>query len=178
MLSDIKCESRIDYFDLMDLDDGVDEYDEDGKKIKKHKKQLKSENARRQVVIHPVLIDLGFLDYVAELRARKGVRVFPHLTAYRGKLTHNWSKWWARFTDDYVTADPLKVFHSFRHKFIDRMRRLKVEPFVLKALVGHASSDTTDGYGDVCDLSTRRDAIYVLDYPGLDLSHLKRKGVM
>ena len=162
LCADIRQDDGIDYFDFIDLSDDVAA---DG-----HVKRLKTENARRNVPVHPELVALGFMRYVAAMRAKGAKRLFPDLKSYRGRLTHNWSKWWARHTDIHVTKNPSKVFHSFRHKFIDRWKNQMLDRTVLKAVVGHSSGDVTDKYGESVALSTRYGEICRLTYPGLDMA--------
>jgi integrase len=171
LCSDIQMEEGIHFFDLMDLsDEDEDEYNKDERH---HVKKLKTSDARRRVPIHPQLVELGFLDYVAVMCSQGRRSLFPNLKEYRGRMTHNWSKWWARHTDLFVTTSPSKVFHSLRHKFIDRMRNQMLNRDVLKAIVGHSNGDTTDHYGESISLESRYEELVKLTYPGLDLSHVK-----
>ena len=39
------------------------------------------------------------------------------------------------------------MFHSFRHGFVDALRELDAPEYVIRRLVGHASSSVTDSYG-------------------------------
>ena len=60
LCTDVRIEEGIDYFNLLDLPN-EDEHDEDGGHVKK----LKTLDAGRRVPIHPELVAMGFLDYVA-----------------------------------------------------------------------------------------------------------------
>lgn len=72
-----------------------------------------------------------------------------------------------------MTDDPTKVFHSFRHSFIRRLRNLNASKEHIKALIGHAPADTTDGYGEGYELQTHNETLQKLVYPGLDFSRIK-----
>jgi hypothetical protein len=93
------------------------------------------------------------LDYVARHRAAGAKRLFPKLTDYRGRCTKNLSRWWGRCQDKYVSDAPEKVFHSFRHTFIDAMCAGIPKEFQI-ALVGHAAADGGNGRAQD-DTSTR-----------------------
>ena len=130
--------------------------------------------------IHRVLIEAGFLDFVARRRAAGDKRLFPELKSYRGRWTKNWSRWWGRYQDSYVSDAPEKVFHSFRHTFIDAMRA-GVPLEIQIALVGHAAAegakgraknDTIDRYGRGYPIAVLNEQLQKVAYPGLDLSHL------
>ncbi len=171
IVDDIVADWDIIYFNFTDIPDDDDEdggEDSDGKKVK-------TPNARRTVPVHPILVACGFLKYVEEMRKSGATRLFPELDAYKGVLTHNWSKWWGRYADKFVTKNPLKVFHSLRHVFTGRLRNLHVDDKSIKALVGHARSDVTDGYGNGLGLKELNEIITKLDYPGLDLTHLYKE---
>jgi len=161
LVADIKVEEGITYFDFIEFDD---EADTEG--IEGEDKHIKTEAGRRKVPVHPVLIELGFLRYVAQMKARGFKYLFPGLKAYRGRRTQNWSKWWSRYADEYVTKSPHKVFHSLRHAFLDRMRNVFGNDETARPLAGHAKHM----YGQTISLTKRDEIIRSLKYPGLDLS--------
>ena len=165
LVDDIRIESGINFFDFIEFDDEAETAGLVGEE-----KDLKTAAARRRVPIHLILIELGFLRYVARMRAEKSRYVFPMLREYRGRRTHDWSKWWGRYTDQFVTKSARKVFHSFRHTFIDRMRNIFGNDDVAKPLVGH----TKHTYGRVISLKTRHKIICGLDYPGVDFSTVRQ----
>ncbi|GAB7448224.1 DUF6538 domain-containing protein [Enterobacter kobei] len=110
-------------------------------------KSLKTLNALRQVPIHPRLIELGFLEYVKALKADGQERVFPELTfnkikGYRGYA----SKW---FNELYfgkkleLDRNGKKVFHSFRHNYVNNLDRLELSERMIAQLVGHVRGNTT-----------------------------------
>ena len=160
-ISDIRREDGIPYFYFLDLDDG-----ETTSVSEQAKKQLKTAAARRVVPIHPFLIKICFLGYVDWLRARGESQLFPELKLYRGRCTKEWSKWWGRYTDEYITKSPHKVFHSFRHGFLDRLRNMTRSEFAGVGLAGHADPM----YGNTLSLQTRNSILRKLRFPGVDLS--------
>ena len=69
-----------------------------------------------------------------------------------------------------------KVFHSFRHSFIDALRLAGVPGEINFALVGHTDPSVNDKYG-AKDKAIRfrhglAEAVASVAYVGLDLSHL------
>ena len=185
LVEDVKIEGGIPYFYITVIDD-----EENDGRTASHKraknprasleKTLKTLASKRRVPIHRVLIEAGFLDFVARRRAAGDKRLFPKLKSYRDRWTKNFSRWWARYQDKYVSDAPEKVFHSFRHTFIDAMRAgIPLEYQI--ALVGHAAAegakgraknDTIDRYGRGYPLAVLNEQLQKVTYPGLDLSHL------
>ncbi len=93
---------------------------------------------RRPVPVHPDLLRLGFLQF-AEMQRRAGqTRLFPELRAdNKGKLTGNWSKWFARYLRQTVGIhDRRKTFDSFRHTFLTICREAGMAPETIDALTG------------------------------------------
>ena len=184
LVEDVKVENGIPYFYITVIDDENGERVGSRKQAKNPRasveKILKTLASRRRVPIHRVLIEAGVLDFVARRRAAGDKRLFPELKSYRGRWTKNWSRWWARYQDKYVSDAPEKVFHSFRHTFIDAMRAGVPKEFQI-ALVGHAAAegtkdraknDTIDRYGRGYPVAVLNDQLQKVAYPGLDLSHL------
>ena len=136
---------------------------------------VKTANARRRVPVHPELMRIGLLAYVEDIRKRKLPFLFPDLVVdVKGVRSGNWSKWFGRFKKGIVGLDDSrKVFHSFRHSFVDACRDCGVLPEVRDALVGHANSSTAALYGEGSyPIGPLFDAIGKIRYPGLDLSHV------
>jgi integrase len=128
--------------------------------------------SRRKVPIHPHLIRLGLLDYMQGV-PQDGL-LFPELKpGPHGKLTGALSKWWARFNDAHGVTDPLKVFHSFRHTFVDACRRVGISEEQHNALTGHSNGSVSRRYGSGVALKTLAECMEKVSYPGLDLSHLQ-----
>lgn len=77
-------------------------------------KRVKSDAGKRIIPIHPILIEIGFLDYLEDMK-KFGGQVFPTVRpdpyGYYGKEP---SRRFAKYCDDVGINDPAKVFHSFR----------------------------------------------------------------
>ena len=86
------------------------------------------------------------------------------------------SKWFGRYIGMYGITDSRKVFHSFRHTFVDALRFAGVADEINIALLGHTDPSVHDKYG-AKDKAIRfrhrlAEAVASVAYAGLDLSHL------
>ena len=158
LVDDVRSKGGIFFFDFITIDDKAETAG-----TRPEKKDLKTPALRRQIPIRPFLIEIGFLRYVAKVKAAGSKRLFPDLEAYEGKITKNWSRWWGRYARKHVTKSRRKVFHSFRHAFADRVRKAtKGNEDIVKATLGHKKHM----YGEAIDLETRYEIICKLDFSG------------
>jgi integrase len=145
-------------------------------------KRLKNRQSVRVVPVHPELKRLGFLDFVAEQARTRGndAWLFPQI-APGTSGAKDWSKWFTRYLHANGIKDTAKVFHSFRHGFVDALRAANVSDELNTALVGHRDGKR-DGrvhamYG--AKKIARRfgrllyEAVERVTYPELDLAHLR-----
>jgi integrase len=98
---------------------------------------------QRRVPIHVDLVRLGMLQFV-EMRRRAGASaLFDELRAdNKGKLTGNWSKWFARHLRSSAgITDLRKSFDSFRPSFLEACALAGVSAGVQRALLGRGGSD-------------------------------------
>jgi hypothetical protein len=114
---------------------------------------LKSAAAKRRVPVHPVIVRLGFLDYVTHVRrTTDSARLFPDL---RLGADQRWgsaySKKFGRLLNRLELRDPRLVFHSFRHSFVTAMLSATGGDFdLVERLVGHSlagKGETRGRYG-------------------------------
>jgi integrase len=155
-----------------------------------HKPELDQRTKKeksRTCPIHPALIDLGFLDYVA---AQTHERLWPNLKLRNEKWQHEFSKWYCHtFSKKFCDPAVRKLdFHGLRHTFINWFKQNGALNFdtakLLKSLVGHldnfdsavlgavADDMTFDRYGKDYAIKKQYELICQLDY-GVDLSGLK-----
>lgn len=121
-------------------------------------KSIKTRSSQREVPIHPDLVELGFLEYVADRRTKGGGQLFPDIKPDSvGRLTGNFSKWWTRYSRD-LGIDRRRVFHSWRHAFKERCRAAGISEEVHDALTGHSGGGVGRSYGSV-PLATKAEAI-------------------
>jgi integrase len=144
---------------------------------KRSGKRLKTEQSERFVPLHPQLIAAGLLEYVNKQMSERGANawLFPKVAPdTNGKAA--FSKWFGRYIGAHGITDGTKVFHSFRHSFIDALRLAGVPGEINFALVGHTDPSVNDKYG-ARDKAIRfrhrlAEAVASVAYAGLDLSHL------
>lgn len=129
--------------DKLDLDPSEDGTERGGDK------SLKTVNSQRIVAIHQRLIELGFLDYVAALRAAGHRRLFPELRfdSKKGYGAAPGSWFNERFLGRGlgIARDGTKTFHSLRHMFITGLFDKEVPEATINQLSGHARGETQSG---------------------------------
>jgi integrase len=130
-------------------------------------KKLKTRNAQRMVPVHPVLKQLGFLDYADGVRRRGETRLFPGLTkAATGYYSDNFSKWFGRFKKQRGVTDRRLNFHSFRHGFNDATRVVDIPDAIVKELCGWSKGDSMrDHYGAGYPLERKHEELAKIRFP-------------
>ena len=89
-----------------------------------------------------------------------------------------WSKWFGQYLRKLeIKDDASKVFHSFRHSFIDAMRTARINEELSLALVGHGKGSVHQAYGakDMVrrfGMQSMAEAVSSVEYRGLDLSNI------
>jgi integrase len=158
LVADVRVENEILYFDV--------NKDED--------KTLKTSASRRRVPVHAALLEAGFGEYVASLKAKGMKRLFPDLKpGADGYYSHNFSKWWGRYGKAVGFHTPKTVFHSFRHNFKDALYAADVSETAAHQLMGHKDNSPHAGYGTGLPLQNLKAAIDRIDYK-IDLGHMKQ----
>jgi len=142
-------------------------------------KYVKTVSGSRTVPIHPELIKIGLLSYVASQRGNgENALLFPYLTtASTGYLSDNFSKWFANFLDSAGIEDRRKTFHSFRHGFRDLFRDAEILDDRILVIGGWSFGGTEEGYGGGYKPAQLAKAVNCLEIPNLDLSHLYADGL-
>lgn len=143
-------------------------------------KKLKTQQSEREVPIHPELIQMGFLDFVAERRNDKNSpRLFPELTSgHNGYFSDAFSKWFTRFVKGTLGEQCEATLHSFRHQFRDATRVARLPDESVGRLAGweHGKGQSRllmHQYGGGVEyLRILAKDLAKIKYPQLDLSHL------
>jgi integrase len=95
------------------------------------------------------------------------------------KGTGAYSKWFGRYIGAHGVTDTAKVFHSFRHSFVDALRIANVGDEVKHALLGWSGGGIPARYGAKDKAARFRhrlaEAVASVAYTGLDLSHLTKQ---
>lgn len=138
-------------------------------------KRLKTKNARRTVPVHPELLGMGFIGYVAEQRTGRSTRLFDGIPMTNvGTYSDSFQKWFRRFKETLGIDDHCKTFHSFRHTFRDALRAADIPLEKVNALCGWAeSAGLAAHYGNGYPVRSLHEAIRKVAYPGVDLKHLR-----
>lgn len=140
-------------------------------------KQVKNDASIRVCALHPKLLELGFLDYVAYRRSKGDIRMFPE-TKVRSKTNRagtTASRWFGRYLDRRGITTKKKVFHSFRHTFINALKQKKVHLALAQELAGHQGDSVTYGlYGKGLKSQTQFEILQDLNF-GIDFSPLKNE---
>lgn len=156
LASDVKEDTGIWYFDV-NKDEGND-------------KKIKTATSKRRVPIHHVLLKAGFLGLVA-VKKGKG-RIFADIDCGSdGYFSHNFSKWWGRYSRKVGFFSPKTAFHSFRHSFKDALQAADVHEYLTRALMGHADKSVHAQYGSGPGLKALKEAVDKVEYQ-LDLNFL------
>lgn len=136
-------------------------------------KRVKTESGIRFVPIHPILIEIGFLDYVNSIKEAKKMRIFPDITIdTRGYYSSVFSKWFSRYLEEVEAKTEKTSFHSFRHTYRDAIRKAKLPRDAGLQLGGWSSGATDDNYGSGLGARDLYEEICKIKYDDLDLSHL------
>lgn len=141
--------------------------------------RLKTKESRGTLPIHPELLRMGFLAFVAERRASGEAQLFPEGTANsRGQFGAKLGERFSKHVKSLGLEGRKLGMHSFRHNFEDRLRAAELPERTALALARRTEAGSSRIYGDGLSSRQKADAIARLNYPGLDLSHLyAREGV-
>lgn len=137
-------------------------------------KRVKTENAIRDIPLHPIFEQIGFLEWV---KNRPDGRLFPEAaTGAAEKPSDLYSK---RFRTNLKAAKVWKsrrlVFHSLRNNFNDALRDAGVPEELRKAINGWQEQRSMDQrYGRGQKVETLFEHVSKVEYPGLSLEFLNR----
>jgi len=126
----------------------------------------KNDNSVRDIPLHPEIVKLGFLDYIDEIKKSGHTSIWPNLITESGENSKSavFSKWFNRYIRNNLNIPTSKVFHSFRHNFVDICRNSGVPEDLRKSITGHISQDVGDTYGIGFSLETKYQAINNLKF--------------
>lgn len=133
-------------------------------------KHVKSQAGVRKVPIHADLVDLGFLEFVADRQGHKRAKATPRLFfevpyGADGQPSTAFSKRFARMMDRAGLTDPALVFHSFRHTVEDALRNAKEPQYLINRLIGHDENHVSGEYGQGVSLEVAKAAIDGMKLP-------------
>jgi integrase len=112
---------------------------------------------------------VGFERYVAALRQRGEVQLFPDLVAGRfGKRSKEASRIANRLIDRLISKDRRLVFHSFRHQFKDFALEAGISERVADQITGHAPTTVGGRYGSGVRLPALASFLHRIDWSFID----------
>ena len=138
--------------------------------------KVKTESSIRKIPLHPQLIELGFIDYVGNLRKKKKTRVFWELREDRDGFASKVSR---HYNEKFLPAIGVwkkhtKVLYCTRHTFINKLYSARVDENVIKNLVGHEKEFTMKHYGgDPFSPERLLEEISKVSYSGINWKKLK-----
>lgn len=156
---DVREEDGIPYFDVNDDGD----------------KQLKNEQSRRRIPMHPEVVRIGFLEYVKEVAPKPEDRVFPNLKpgGPDKRIGANFTKWWTRYRQQIGLYEDRLDFHSFRHGVTTKLFGAGVSQTIVDEITGHEGQGTSSKvYHKGSGLKALHAAIQKIEWPEVDFSHL------
>lgn len=132
-------------------------------------KKIKTEAGYRTIPIHPILLEMGFLEYVFEQKKNGHERIWSEFKRTSKGYGASFERFFSRFNRKYITQDTKKVFHSLRHNFTNNLKQNGVEESTIAEIVGHAVSSMTFGrYGKPFEPKVLLKAMMKLDH-GIDI---------
>ena len=138
--------------------------------------KVKTQNAIRKVPIHPQLTELGFIDFVGNIKRKKKDRVFWELPRERDGFASNVSR---HYNERFLPAVGVwekfvKVLYCTRHTFVNCLYSKGVDENVIKNLVGHEKEFTMKHYGgDPFTPERLLEEISKVNYSGINWKKLK-----
>ncbi len=139
-------------------------------------KTVKTPGSVRVVPVHSMLVRLGLLDHHEKAIEAGAPRIFPEIKRdTRGKYSGYPSREYGKYiTHIGVKTDRSRNFHSFRHSFMDALRRAGNSEEQIALLTGHAKPTMTARYGTEKSgtLMQRVEWVEAAKFDDLDLSHL------
>jgi integrase len=106
-------------------------------------RSVKTQNSERFVPIHPMLIELGFLEYI-----NLHIGFLWPINVESNRISNAFSCWFSQRIRPQMTNSKGKTFHSLRHTFVDELKQMGVSEQFIAELVGHSrGSLTMERYG-------------------------------
>ncbi len=127
--------------------------------------EAKTDNGIRLVPVHPMLIELGLLEFIRATPANTLI--------FRDQSDDALGKFFARLIKSARYPSSKLTFHSLRHTFTDAARAARIGKEIIQALVGHSGGSVTDAYGTGYPFEVLAEAMQKITFWGLDLSHLR-----
>lgn len=137
-------------------------------------RQLKNEQSKRRVPIHPKIIELGFLDFARPKSANEKTLVFETLKpgGPDKKFGFYFSKWFTAYRRSVGVYEPKLDYHSFRHGVTTKLISAGVQPSLVDELTGHEGKGTSEKiYYKGANLLELHAAIKKIEWPEISLKN-------
>lgn len=129
----------------------------------------------RLVPVHPVLLELGIMDFLDEAKSSGRILLFANVTRNaNGVWGNDVSRWFSRKSKALGLKGTNLTFHSLRHTFEDALREVDLHDTPIgNAIMGRTGDGTSKNYGRGFSSAKLAEAISKVRYPGLRLDHLR-----
>ena len=135
---------------------------------------VKNASSIRKVPIHPRLIEWGFLEYFDRIHREGHERLWPDLERSKtGRYGDNVTKWFKRHMVQCGAETGKGALHRLRHSWSQECRRAGIRWDAHKVLGGWGTGEVGEAYGNYTQPELA-EYIAKLEFPGLNLDHLKR----
>lgn len=134
-------------------------------------RQLKNEQSIRRVPIHPVLLNLGFLEYVETTAPNRDDMIFPELKpgGEDKKVGFYFTKWWSAYRKSIGVYERWLDYHSFRHGVTTKLFAAGVSQAVVDELTGHEGEGTSRAvYLHDLPIKILHEAICKVEWPEIE----------
>jgi integrase len=133
--------------------------------------QLKNEQSKRRVPIHPELLRMGFVEYAEKIAPKPDASLFPELKpgGPDGKKGFYFTKWWSRYRQAIGVGKKGYDYHSFRHSVTNKLAANGVPLEVRNQLLGREGKSVDEQvYLKELPLPLLADAIGKVAWPELE----------
>ncbi|WP_323127198.1 site-specific integrase [Marinobacter sp. bablab_jr008] len=121
--------------------------------------RLKTASAKREVPLHPELIDLGFLGYLKQQKRLKRAQLFRCTpTGKNNDWSRNFTQRFNRFLSKRLGWDSKgrPTAYSFRHTIANELKQAGIDERIAAEILGHSTTGITfTRYGKPSSLATK-----------------------
>lgn len=109
--------------------------------------RVKTEFSRRRIPLHPVMVRLGFMDYVKTARGRGSKVLFPEVApgGPDRRLGYYYTKAFTEYRRAIGFYRPGADFHALRHTLATRLFNTDADTSIVAAILGHVQQGVTAG---------------------------------
>ncbi len=138
---------------------------------------VKTKASRRVIPMPPALVDLGFLDYIADVKTTGAERVFPWLSLTKQGYGANVSKTFSRRLEAAGIKTKALTFHSLRHTANKHLAEAGVDEAKRAAMLGHDHDtiNTVTYHGTVSLAVLAREVAPLLRFASVDYKAIRRE---